>query len=89
MWISLLLCKMFFSLLIFQRFCLLFLLSPGFLVDLVYTEEIIDHKLLNTVRTFNEDFGTIGKRTRRTYTGQAQDISTETAQQRKGKGSGS
>ncbi|PHJ25450.1 dihydrouridine synthase protein [Cystoisospora suis] len=26
--------------------------------DLVYTEEIIDHKLLNTVRTFNEDFGT-------------------------------
>ncbi|EPR61321.1 dihydrouridine synthase (dus) protein [Toxoplasma gondii ME49] len=27
--------------------------------DLVYTEETIDHKLLNSVRTFNEDFSTI------------------------------
>ncbi|PFH36115.1 dihydrouridine synthase (dus) protein [Besnoitia besnoiti] len=26
--------------------------------DLVYTEETIDHKLVNSVRTFNEDFGT-------------------------------
>lgn len=31
------------------------------LIDVVYTEEIVDRKLLDTKRYINKDFGTIGK----------------------------